>query len=76
MITNVYSPLNDQLRLEFYEELRLICMLSDIPWLVIGDFNLICSNGEAIGSSRPEAQIDGFNDILEELDLHEVPLQG
>jgi hypothetical protein len=41
MITNVYGPLTDQLRLEFYEELRSICSLNDLSWLVIGDFNLI-----------------------------------
>jgi hypothetical protein len=32
--------------------------------------------GETIGSSRPEAQLDGFNDIIDELRLNEVPLQG
>jgi hypothetical protein len=76
MITNVYGPLNDPLWLEFYEELRMIRMLSDAPWLVIDDFNLIHSNDEMIGSSRPEAHIDSFNNILEELHLIKVPLQG
>jgi exonuclease III len=34
MITNVYGLLTDHLRLEFFEELRLIRMLNDLPWLV------------------------------------------
>jgi hypothetical protein len=54
----------------------MIRMLSDNPWLVIDDFNLLRSNDETSGTSRLEAQIDGFNDILKELQLREVPLQG
>jgi hypothetical protein len=76
MITNVYGPQTDNLRLAPYEELRLIRMLNDLPWIVIEDFNLIRSNDETSGAPRPLSQIDDFNDVLKELHLTEVPLQG
>jgi hypothetical protein len=76
MITNVYGPQTDNLRSALYEELRLIRMLNDLPWVVIGDFNLLRSNNETSGAPRPLSQINDFNDILQELHLTKVPLQG
>ncbi|PNT78230.1 hypothetical protein BRADI_1g75599v3, partial [Brachypodium distachyon] len=40
-ITSVYGPNDDPSRLRFLQELRRIRTLFALPWLAVGDFNLI-----------------------------------
>lgn len=43
MITNIYAPTDHDLKPLFLNELRDIQPTDDMPWLLIGDFNLIRS---------------------------------
>jgi hypothetical protein len=51
-------------------------MLSDLPWLIIGDFNVLHSQQDTTGRLRRTGPMRDFNDLIDELNLLEVPLQG
>jgi len=41
VLTNVYAPCTPERKLIFLEWFRNISMPQDLPWLIVGDFNLI-----------------------------------
>ncbi|KAK6152706.1 hypothetical protein DH2020_012345 [Rehmannia glutinosa] len=54
---------------------RLASMLEikEVPWLVGGDFNEICSRNEKFGGRlRPENQMELFRNAIEECELREI----
>jgi Endonuclease/Exonuclease/phosphatase family len=76
LLTNVYGPIDDSRRSDFFNELRLIRMISDLPWIILGDFNVLRSQDETTGGPRPLGPMTNFNDLIDELNLVEIPLQG
>lgn len=76
MLTCLYGPNDDVLRLEFLKELRQVRELNQLPWMVVSDFNLVRDLNETTGGSRNLGSILEFNHLMEELELWEVPLQG
>ncbi|OMO96348.1 reverse transcriptase [Corchorus capsularis] len=50
---------------------------SEMPWLCSGDFNEILSNEDKIGGAiRPQRQMDAFREVLDNLQLKELPIKG
>ena len=45
-ITGVYGPQEDNLKVQFMQELRWIKPLVQEKWMILGDFNLICRTEE------------------------------
>jgi hypothetical protein len=41
LLTNVYGPTEDALKLHLLQELRLICSISDLLWVILGDINVL-----------------------------------
>ncbi|KAL3529370.1 hypothetical protein ACH5RR_008692 [Cinchona calisaya] len=48
-----------------------------LPWIVTGDFNVVSSIEEYLGSSHPDMNIiENFNKFLEDCNLFNLPFTG
>ena len=74
--TGVYGPVENNLRESFWEELGAIKGLWDGPWCVGGDFNEVLFPNERARGGRLSNSMRRYSDILYELDLIDLPLQG
>ena len=74
--TGVYGPVEKNIRETFWEELGSIKGLWEEPWCVGGDFNAILYPEERSKEGRIENSIRRFSDILNDLGLRDLPLQG
>ena len=76
MLTVVYGPQEDDNKLRFLAELRLIRFQNDLPWIIIGDFNLIRTNEETTGVPRSMSIMREFNNFISDVSLLDIPLTG
>ena len=76
VFSGVYGPVENRLRESFWEELRSIKGLWDVPWCVGGDFNEILFPNERFRRGRFYNSMRRFSDILNDLELRDLPLQG
>ena len=76
VFSGVYGPIEKRLRKSFWEELGSIRGLWDNPWCVGGDFNEILSPNERSRGGRISNSMRRFADVLNELGLRDLPLQG
>ena len=74
--SGVYGPVENRFRESFWEELGSIKGLWDGPWCVGGDFNEILFPNERSRGGRLSNSMRRFSDILNDLDLRDLPLQG
>ena len=72
----VYGPVEKRLGESFWEELGSIKGLWEDPWCVGGDFNEILYPNERSRDSRISNSMRRFSDILNGLELRDLPLQG
>lgn len=73
-ITNIYAPSCRTLKKDFLDELLRIKQDDDMPWLIVGDFNLLRFSSDKNTSSFRKAEADAFNQVLNDLALIELPL--
>ena len=76
VFSGVYGPVEKSLRALFWEELGSIKGLWNEPWCVGGDFNEILSPDERFKGGRISNSMRRFADILNGLELRDLPLQG
>ena len=76
VFSGVYGPIEKRLRESFWEELGSIRGLWENPWCVGGDFNEILSPNERSRGGRISNSMRRFTDVLNDLDLRDLPLQG
>ena len=74
--SGVYDSVEKSLREPFWEELGSIKGLWEEPWCVGGDFNEILSHDERSKGGRTSNSMRRFFDILNDLGLRDLPLQG
>ena len=74
--SGVYGPVEKSLRESFWEELGSIKGLWEDPWCVSSDFNEILSPNERSKGGRISNTMRRFFDILNDLGLRDLPLQG
>ena len=74
--SGVYGPTQNSLRESFWEELGAIKGLWDCPWCVGGDFNEVLFPNERSRGGRLSNSMRRFSDILSDLELRDLPLQG
>lgn len=74
VVTNVYAPINQTLKKEFLLELKAIKQDDDMPWLIVGDFNLLRFANEKNNANFMHNEADTFNQTLDDLALLELPL--
>ena len=76
VFSGVYGPIEKRLRESFWEELGSIRGLWEGPWCVGGDFNEILSPNERSRGGRISNTMRRFSDVLNDLGLRDLPLQG
>lgn len=76
MLTGAYGPQNDREKLDFLAELSELRSLNDLPWLAMGDFNMVRSIEDITSNSINLGIVLSFNNTIEDLELLEVPLVG
>ena len=74
--SGVYGPVENSFRESFWEELGSIKGLWDCPWCVGGDFNEVLSLNERLRGGRLSNSMRRFSDIMNDLNLSDLPLQG
>ncbi|RVW30380.1 Transposon TX1 uncharacterized 149 kDa protein [Vitis vinifera] len=74
--TGVYGPTMKRFRELFWEELGAIRGLWTDPWCIGGDFNVIRFPSERSRVGRLSGPMRRFSEVLDELALRDMPLQG
>jgi exonuclease III len=74
--TGVYGAQADMQKLQFLQELCLVRQACTGPWAVGGDFNLIYQAEDKNNSNLDRAMMGRFRRLINDLELHEVPLLG
>jgi hypothetical protein len=72
----VYAPQGNHEKIQFLQDLRLIRTLCSGPWLVVGDYNMILSDGDKSNSNVDRAMMGRFRRWKDDLALLELPLIG
>jgi hypothetical protein len=54
----------------------MLACLHDIPWIILGDFNIIRDPGDSNSTNPNLHYMLPFNDLINDLDLHEIQLFG
>jgi len=76
-LTGFYGHPETARRPEAWALLRHLSLLSPMPWLCLGDFNEILSNGEKLsGPPRPYSQMASFQRALEDSGLNDLGFCG
>jgi hypothetical protein len=76
-MTGFYGHLETSQRHHAWSLLRRIHAMSDLPWIVIGDFNEILDDSEKIGGlQRPRWQIENFRAALDDCGLQDIGFSG
>src|ERR1039457_7122972 len=76
MCTGVYGPQDDPSKREFLAELRAIRTRNDLPWIILGDFNLLRSAEDTTANVQNLGTMLDFNNFIDESGIIDVPLQG
>ena len=74
--TGVYGPVKRSKRELFWEELGALKGLWEGPWCIGGDFNVVLSFYDRNLVGRLSYPMRRFNEVLNELGLRDLPLQG
>ncbi|RVW39007.1 Exocyst complex component SEC8 [Vitis vinifera] len=76
MFTRVYGPFSREERGWLWEELGAIRSLWNDPWCLGGDFNVILSQRKRSRQGRLTGAMRRFAQIVDELELLDLPMQG
>ncbi|XP_071677093.1 uncharacterized protein [Lolium perenne] len=75
-ITGVYGPQEEDSKNEFMQELRMIQPLVQDRWMVLGDFNLICTVADKSNTNVNLRLMGQFRAVIQDLELIKYPLIG
>lgn len=73
MITGVYGPQQNRDKIRFVNDLRSIRALSDLPWLINGDFNILRTLSDTTGNHTEMNSFLEFNRFISDANLFDVP---
>jgi hypothetical protein len=72
----VYGPSNPSLKLVLLNELRHVKYRFDIPWLLVGDFNIIRKHSDTNNTNINRGHMLEFNHVISKIDITKMPLSG
>ena len=67
---------HNELRPDFWSEVKSVRQQWAQPWCVFGDFNVVRFPSERLGCSRLSANMSDFLDFIDDLNLVDLPLHG
>ena len=76
MFTGVYDHVMVTSKESFWAELGSIRGLWSVPWCVGGDFNMVRFPCERRRGGRVSLSVRHFSEVIEDLELRDIPLQG
>jgi hypothetical protein len=76
MVTNVYGPTVNNLKTDFIMELRMIACLHDLPWQLLGDFNITRDLAKSTSTNPNTHDMVEFNEMIADLQMREITLYG
>uniref|UniRef100_J3LYS3 Endonuclease/exonuclease/phosphatase domain-containing protein n=1 Tax=Oryza brachyantha TaxID=4533 RepID=J3LYS3_ORYBR len=76
LLTSVYGPQREEDKLLFLHELSHVRGLSDLPWVISGDFNMIAQATDKNNSRINRRLMNAFKNKINELELRELYLFG
>lgn len=76
LVTNVYGPSDDALKLDFIRELRGVQALVRSPWALLGDFNMVRWLVDRSADMRRFEFMCAFNDMIRDFDLMDVEMSN
>ncbi|RVW97997.1 hypothetical protein CK203_029087 [Vitis vinifera] len=76
MFTKVYGPFSREEREWMWEEIGAIRGIWEDPWCLGGDFNVTLSLRERSNQGRLTSAMRRFAQVVDELELIDLPLQG
>jgi hypothetical protein len=76
LLATCYVPSEDSRKEEFLAELTSIKPITNVPWLIIGDFNLIYQATDKSNLNLNRRLIGKFRRALDECELMELSLQN
>jgi exonuclease III len=74
-VTNVYAPSDHNLTSAFATEMLSLAAAVTGPWLVIGDFNLICYPSDKNNSNFDRSLATAFNSLIRDSSWMKLPLR-
>jgi exonuclease III len=75
-LTSVYGPQLIEDKVRFLQELVQIGASMSLPWIVNGDFNLVCDPAEKSNGRVNRRMMNKFRHTINSLALQDMPLQG
>ncbi|XP_071740585.1 uncharacterized protein [Rutidosis leptorrhynchoides] len=76
VIVNVYGPHKDKDKKVFWPSLESIMTLSDVEWVIGGDFNEVRTEDERQNCEFSKRREKMFNEFIEKCHLIDIPLCG
>lgn len=76
LVTVVYGPQRDSEKIIFLNELKGISESNELPWVILGDFNMHREHNDTTANTRNLGIMLEFNRLISDEGLEEVPLQG
>ncbi|RVX06963.1 Transposon TX1 uncharacterized 149 kDa protein [Vitis vinifera] len=76
MFTGVYGPFSKEEREWMWEEIGAIRGIWEDPWCIGGDFNVTLSMRERSNQGRLTSAMRRFAQVVDDLELIDLPLQG
>jgi hypothetical protein len=76
MVTNVYGPVDNNRKSDFLMEIQTIFCLNDLPWILLGDFNIIRELSDTVAVNPNTHSMLAFNTLIADLELQKLTLFG
>lgn len=76
MLTNVYGPQSDQEKLIFLDEIRQLKTINELPWIILGDFNITLSHDDTTTHNPNLGIMLQFNNLIHDINLFDISLIG
>ena len=76
LVTSVYGPQEDGDKVRFLEELVNLGEQVQGPWILNGDFNLVCNESERSTGRINRRLANKFKHTINRLGLHDMHLTG
>ncbi|KAH7839133.1 hypothetical protein Vadar_000168 [Vaccinium darrowii] len=76
IIINIYAPNDIRSRRELWKELVQLKTTFQVPWCLGGAFNEVKRIGERVGCLRSDRGMREFNDFINLMEVHDLPMMG